>query len=145
MPVKVRRYLTGCLDTSALNSMPCAILSAGRTRYTFKSASLGFEPRQRDPESLVLPLHYEATALQKFEYRNPKQLKIRKWPKRESVFFHACLRPELSIFRIRLSGFTQLPRTSSSPSRAASTSSSFPLSRTSRRASSTMASTFVSS
>ena len=25
-----------------------------------KAASLGFEPRQRDPESLVLPLHYEA-------------------------------------------------------------------------------------
>ena len=25
------------------------------------SASLGFEPRQRDPESLVLPLHHEAT------------------------------------------------------------------------------------
>ena len=24
------------------------------------AASLGFEPRQRDPESLVLPLHYEA-------------------------------------------------------------------------------------
>src|SRR5262249_49093088 len=24
------------------------------------SASLGFEPRQRDPESLVLPLHHEA-------------------------------------------------------------------------------------
>ena len=27
-----------------------------------KAASLGFEPRQRDPESLVLPLHHEATA-----------------------------------------------------------------------------------
>ena len=25
------------------------------------AASLGFEPRQSDPESLVLPLHYEAT------------------------------------------------------------------------------------
>ena len=25
-----------------------------------KTASLGFEPRQRDPESLVLPLHHEA-------------------------------------------------------------------------------------
>jgi hypothetical protein len=24
------------------------------------AASLGFEPRQRDSESLVLPLHYEA-------------------------------------------------------------------------------------
>ena len=24
------------------------------------AASLGFEPRQRDPESLVLPLHHEA-------------------------------------------------------------------------------------
>ena len=26
------------------------------------AASLGFEPRQRDPESLVLPLHHEAKA-----------------------------------------------------------------------------------
>src|ERR1700752_4347255 len=26
------------------------------------AASLGFEPRQRDPESLVLPLHHEATS-----------------------------------------------------------------------------------
>src|SRR6266403_3251758 len=29
-----------------------------------KAASLGFEPRQRDSESLVLPLHYEATSQQ---------------------------------------------------------------------------------
>src|SRR5882724_9461269 len=29
-----------------------------------KAASLGFEPRQRDSESLVLPLHYEATSEQ---------------------------------------------------------------------------------
>ena len=28
----------------------------------YMAASLGFEPRQRDPESLVLPLHYEATS-----------------------------------------------------------------------------------
>ena len=28
------------------------------------AASLGFEPRQRDSESLVLPLHYEATSEQ---------------------------------------------------------------------------------
>jgi hypothetical protein len=27
----------------------------------YVAASLGFEPRQRDPESLVLPLHHEAT------------------------------------------------------------------------------------
>jgi hypothetical protein len=26
----------------------------------YVAASLGFEPRQRDPESLVLPLHHEA-------------------------------------------------------------------------------------
>jgi hypothetical protein len=26
------------------------------------AASLGLEPRQRDPESLVLPLHHEARA-----------------------------------------------------------------------------------
>src|ERR1043166_9779471 len=29
-------------------------------RSFYVAASLGFEPRQRDPESLVLPLHYEA-------------------------------------------------------------------------------------
>ena len=29
-----------------------------------EAASLGFEPRQRDSESLVLPLHYEARAEQ---------------------------------------------------------------------------------
>src|ERR1043166_7399413 len=28
----------------------------------YMAASLGFEPRQRDPESLVLPLHHEATS-----------------------------------------------------------------------------------
>jgi hypothetical protein len=28
----------------------------------YVAASLGFEPRQRDPESLVLPLHHEATS-----------------------------------------------------------------------------------
>ena len=31
-------------------------------RGLYVAASLGFEPRQRDPESLVLPLHYEATS-----------------------------------------------------------------------------------
>jgi hypothetical protein len=30
------------------------------TREIGYAASLGFEPRQRDPESLVLPLHHEA-------------------------------------------------------------------------------------
>jgi hypothetical protein len=30
----------------------------------YVAASLGFEPRQRDSESLVLPLHYEATSEQ---------------------------------------------------------------------------------
>jgi hypothetical protein len=34
------------------------------------SASLGFEPRQRDSESLVLPLHYEATR-EKIKDRQP--------------------------------------------------------------------------
>ena len=35
----------------------------GATRSDFlNSASLGLEPRQRDPESLVLPLHHEATS-----------------------------------------------------------------------------------
>ena len=31
---------------------------------SYLAASLGFEPRQRDSESLVLPLHYEATSEQ---------------------------------------------------------------------------------
>src|SRR5438445_6634920 len=31
-----------------------------RSRIPEMAASLGLEPRQRDPESLVLPLHYEA-------------------------------------------------------------------------------------
>ena len=34
--------------------------SLGETRRDGLAASLGLEPRQRDPESLVLPLHYEA-------------------------------------------------------------------------------------
>ena len=33
----------------------------------FNSASLGFEPRQRDSESLVLPLHHEATSGEKLK------------------------------------------------------------------------------
>src|SRR6266481_5002049 len=33
-----------------------------RSRMKKKAASLGLEPRQRDPESLVLPLHHEAKA-----------------------------------------------------------------------------------
>src|SRR5437660_2345070 len=33
-----------------------------RSRMNKKAASLGLEPRQRDPESLVLPLHHEANA-----------------------------------------------------------------------------------
>src|SRR5205823_12366776 len=33
-----------------------------RVKNTRKAASLGLEPRQRDPESLVLPLHHEATS-----------------------------------------------------------------------------------
>src|SRR6266403_5573256 len=33
-----------------------------RSRMKKKAASLGLEPRQRDPESLVLPLHHEARA-----------------------------------------------------------------------------------
>ena len=38
------------------------ILTAPMERHSESgnSASLGFEPRQRDPESLVLPLHHEA-------------------------------------------------------------------------------------
>ncbi len=37
---------------------------------TRKTASLGFEPRQRDSESLVLPLHHEATR-EKIKDRQP--------------------------------------------------------------------------
>src|SRR5437764_9915494 len=33
-----------------------------RVKNTKVAASLGLEPRQRDPESLVLPLHHEAKA-----------------------------------------------------------------------------------
>ena len=33
-----------------------------RLQGLYVAASLGFEPRQRDSESLVLPLHYEAKA-----------------------------------------------------------------------------------
>src|SRR5690349_13239909 len=34
--------------------------SRGKRNSKDLAASLGLEPRQRDPESLVLPLHYEA-------------------------------------------------------------------------------------
>jgi hypothetical protein len=43
-------------------------LLSPKTKSEFQSltcelaASLGLEPRQRDPESLVLPLHHEAKA-----------------------------------------------------------------------------------
>ena len=33
-----------------------------RPKVFYVAASLGLEPRQRDPESLVLPLHHEATS-----------------------------------------------------------------------------------
>jgi hypothetical protein len=55
------------------------------------AASLGFEPRQRDSESLVLPLHHEAKALRKFEIQNieiPNKLKNTEMIKtRKRVFF----------------------------------------------------------
>src|SRR5207247_7540059 len=39
----------------------------------YMAASLGFEPRQRDPESLVLPLHHEAKAAKaNAKFANPK-------------------------------------------------------------------------
>jgi hypothetical protein len=38
-----------------------------QSRIAKKAASLGLEPRQRDPESLVLPLHHEAKANQNVE------------------------------------------------------------------------------
>jgi hypothetical protein len=37
-----------------------AMLSCGSADTQRLAASLGLEPRQRDPESLVLPLHHEA-------------------------------------------------------------------------------------
>src|SRR5438067_8462176 len=40
-----------------------------RVKNTRKAASLGLEPRQRDPESLVLPLHHEALRDGKIMFR----------------------------------------------------------------------------
>src|SRR5438270_12595843 len=36
------------------------LTNSATNKFPALTASLGFEPRQRDPESLVLPLHHEA-------------------------------------------------------------------------------------
>ena len=55
-------------DAFSINSLTLsAVDSEGQRSGVLKlkvAASLGFEPRQRDSESLVLPLHYEATSEQ---------------------------------------------------------------------------------
>jgi hypothetical protein len=150
----MRRWPTGYLDTSSGNKVLRATLGKSRvvTGITFSSASLGFEPRQRDPESLVLPLHHEATANRdirkpNIEFRN-KRKNTESFKTGKRVFTRPFLRFRLLRFGLPFEfdlGFPQLPRMSSSPSRAPSTSSSFPPSRISRRASSTIASNVGSS
>jgi hypothetical protein len=84
------------------------------------AASLGLEPRQRDPESLVLPLHHEA--------RSEKVKDA--WPQRKCGPYDPCYTPfsEISV-----------------PSRAASTSTSLWRSRAISRAVSTIESIIASS
>src|SRR5436309_11698462 len=86
--------LNGCLARirTAYNASRHAVLIAcdtGSPRETARSfyvaASLGFEPRQRDSESLVLPLHYEAT-LEKIKTDN-RYYKSSAW--RVAAMFYA--------------------------------------------------------
>ena len=83
------------------------------------TASLGFEPRQRDPESLVLPLHYEASAAELIAAGSVRQVAAK-----------------VGYFRVNQT---------SAPSRPASTSRGYPLSTTSNRARSSISSIFASS
>ena len=48
--------------TQRQNSEVACVFMRCSSVDTGVAASLGFEPRQRDSESLVLPLHYEATS-----------------------------------------------------------------------------------
>ena len=90
------------------------------------AASLGFEPRQRDPESLVLPLHHEAMS---------EKIKDR-WP---SLQVERTRAQELQAAAIFASSTISLP------SWAATISSELLLFATSSRADSSIASTFSSS
>lgn len=91
-----------------------------------KAASLGFEPRQRDSESLVLPLHYEARS-EKIKDRLPS-LQVEQ----------TCLQ-ELQAAAMFASSRISLP------SWAATISSGLPFFAASSRADSSIASTFSSS
>ena len=84
------------------------------------AASLGFEPRQRDPESLVLPLHYEAVSE-----------KIKADLSRRNLTGD-------SFHRANYGAHVRTPSSISAPSRAPSTSTVFPLFATNARARSTM-------
>ena len=44
----------------AVTPLDCEWSRQVRSEIFYVAASLGFEPRQRDSESLVLPLHHEA-------------------------------------------------------------------------------------
>jgi hypothetical protein len=65
-----------------------------------KTASLGFEPRQRDPESLVLPLHHEATSEKsKTDFRCCKSSAVAL--ARDSSGCGFCAEQDLSAFASR--------------------------------------------
>src|SRR5205807_2193643 len=83
------------------------------------AASLGLEPRQRDPESLVLPLHHEAI-----------------WGRKVSL--------KIRLFQADRTKAGEL-RISSLPSCAASTAIDMPVCASCMRAFSTMRSTMASS
>ncbi len=90
------------------------------------AASLGFEPRQRDPESLVLPLHHEAMS---------EKIKARiAHCKSRAVAF-------VLIYETAIFASSRI----SAPSRPASTSKGFPLFATNARACSTILSIIWSS
>src|SRR5439155_9240375 len=57
-----RRSRGSSYDKKSHDSCASAFIyrSAAARNFFRLAASLGFEPRQRDPESLVLPLHHEA-------------------------------------------------------------------------------------
>src|SRR5207248_3738582 len=97
-----------------------------RVKNTRKTASLGLEPRQRDPESLVLPLHHEATS-EKIKTDLP-----------------CCKSSRVALAMIQAAGVLA-PSRISAPSQAASTSRGFPLFFTSARACSTILSIILSS
>ncbi len=50
------------LSANAIRNMQMWEICHVKPQGFYMAASLGFEPRQRDSESLVLPLHHEATS-----------------------------------------------------------------------------------